>query len=55
MSIDQLITVLTSVATLVNSLILWPLFKGMKSVQQDHGARLGNLERHAVAQKLGSE
>lgn len=31
MSVEQYITILTSLATLVNSLILWPLFRGQKA------------------------
>lgn len=44
MSADQLIAILTSIATLVNSLILWPIVKGLKNTQKDHGERLEKLE-----------
>ena len=32
------------IASLINSLILWPVIRSLKALSQDHGARLTALE-----------
>lgn len=45
MSPDQWIQLIMGAATLVNSLILWPIVRSLKRNDKQHSRRLSRLER----------
>lgn len=51
MNADQLIQLVMGLATLINSVILWPIVRALKRNDQTHDKRLHNLERRKTKRR----
>lgn len=49
--LGALAQVILGLATLVNSMLLWPIVKKLKANDETHDARLGRLERKKRVRK----
>ena len=54
MNADQLIQLVMGLATLVNSVILWPIVRALKRNDQTHDKRLHRLERRKTKRRARS-